>query len=71
MRYFIEDIRDIVQVQSTLCLPALVTQMRDKLILLEGHRWFRKTTKEPWKTNRNLLTILSSGKKDIMKGRAA
>ena len=45
--------------------------MRDKLILLEGHRWFRKTTKEPWKINRNLLTIFSSGKKDIMKGRAA
>lgn len=63
MRYLIEDIRDIVQVQSTLCLPASVTQMSNKLILLERHRWFRKTTKEPWKINRNLLTIFSSGKK--------
>lgn len=45
--------------------------MRDKLILFEGHRWFRKTTNEPWKINRNLLTIFSSGKKDIRKGRTA
>lgn len=62
MRYIKEDIRDIIEAQSSLCLTTIGTQLKGEIDSswgingLERLQWGDDIFSAPRKMNRNLLT---------------